>query len=95
MAKKGKTAKTLFDKVKELDPTFIEEVYSQSGDALKDRVLALTREEQEIETAKQADSSIPAIKEELKAANETYSIPLKAIKMKRRLIMEILGEKGK
>jgi hypothetical protein len=96
MAKKAKKGpKTLFDKVKELDPNFIDEVYVQSPDQLKDRVLQLSKDEEEIELARANDSEIPVLKEQLKTAGETYGIPLKAIKMKRKLIIEILGERGK
>ena len=96
MAKKAKKGpKSLFDKVKDLDPNFIDEVYTQSPDQLKDRVLQLSKDEEEIELARSNDSEIPVLKEQLKTAGETYGLPLKAIKMKRKLIIEILGERGK
>jgi len=90
-----KGPKSTFDKVKEVDPEFVNTVYTLTEEQLKEKIVALTRNEQEMDQAKSGDMDLARIREELKTANETYSGPLKASKLKKKLILEVLGTRGK
>lgn len=87
--------KTLFDKVKDIDPTFIEEVYVLSEDQLKAKLVGMLKEQTDLETAKDSDTDLKQKQEAARVAGETYSVPFKAIKLKRRMIFQVLGERGK
>lgn len=91
--KKG--PKTLFDKVKEIDPYFIEEVYKDTDNKLNDRLSTIAKEMTTQEDARDADPDLKSLREQLKTAGETYSKPLNALKLKRKLIYKILVERGK
>lgn len=94
--KKGKKGPpSLWDKVNALDPAFASEVYSLSDEALKDKLVQMASHQADIEEARSKDSDLERIKEELKTANQTYSEPLKAIKLKRSLSVQVLKERGK
>jgi hypothetical protein len=95
MAKKAKKGpKTLFDKVKELDPTFVEEVYMLKNEQLNDKIADMAKQRTLLEVTQSKDEDIKSLKEQLKVANETYTLPVKAIKMKTKLIYKILQERG-
>lgn len=95
MAKKAKKGpKTLFDKVKDLDPTFVEEVYMLKNEQLNDKIAGMAKDRTLLEVSQSKDSDIKSLKEQLKTANETYTLPIKAIKMKTKLIYKILQERG-
>lgn len=96
MAKKTKKGpKTLWDKVNDVDPIFAGEIYAASDDAIKDKLVQMASHQADIEEAKSKDSDIERLKEELKTANQTYSVPLKAIRLKRALSVQVLKERGK
>jgi hypothetical protein len=96
MAKKAKKGpKTLFDKVKEIDPTFVDEVYMSTDDKLDARLSQIAKDMTTFENQRDADMDIKSLKEQLKTANETYSLPLNALKLKRKLVYKILEERGK
>jgi hypothetical protein len=87
--------KSLIDRVRDLDPTFADEAYSLSDEALKEKLVTMSKHGQDIDTAKKADQDIKTKREELKVMNQTYSEPLKAIKLKTKLSLEILADRGK
>lgn len=95
MPRTPKGKKTVFDKVKDLDPSFAEEVSTMTDLDLKERVVTLTKYSMEIEEARQDDQDLASLKEQLKVANQTYSEPLKANKLKRQLILDVLKSRGK
>jgi hypothetical protein len=95
MAKRGRKAKTTYDKVNELDPGFASEVFSLKDDQLNDKLALMAKHRAEIEEAKTSDESIKRLREELKVAGESYSEPLKGIKLKTKLVIEVLKERGK
>lgn len=95
MAKQRKLPKTLFDKVNDLDPTFASEVYTLKEDQLNGKLAEMAKNQTEIEDAREADVDLKSLKEQAKVANETYSEPLKAMRLKRKLITKILQERGK
>jgi hypothetical protein len=98
--KKGSSApKTPFEKLvaklKEVDPYFVESIYSSKDEDLNSKFGSLAKQMTEIENARDNDDDLKAKKEELKVLNETYTEPLKAIKMKRKFIYKVLEERGK
>lgn len=95
MGKGRKGKKTLFDKVKDLDPSFTDTVYSMSDVELKERLFTMIGHEAEIEKTRDEDPDLTSLREQLKVASQTYSEPLKASKLKKRLILEVLKERGK
>lgn len=94
MGRRTKKATTVYDKVKELDPSFIEEVYTLTTEALKDRVVTLNKHAVEIQEAKIVDTDLASKEEAAREARKTYSEPLNANRLKRRLIIQILNERG-
>lgn len=95
MPRTPRTPKSAFDKVKEMDPSFAEEVNTMTDSDLKEKVVTLTKYSLEIEEARKDDSDLASLKEQLKVANQTYTEPLKANKLKRQLILDVLKSRGK
>lgn len=95
MPRPSKAPKTTFDKVKDLDPNFAEEVNTMTDSDLKEKVVTLTKYSMEIEEARKDDQDLASLKEQLKTANQTYTEPLKANKLKRQLILDVLKSRGK
>jgi hypothetical protein len=87
--------KSLIDKVRDIDPTFADEAYSLSDDDIKAKMLTMAKHRSEIEAAKKTDSDLKSKQMEVREANKTYSEPLKAIKLKTDLSLEILKDRGK
>lgn len=95
MAKRGrKGPKTLEDKVRDLDQEFVNEVRAGTTDAIKDRLIKMDKYEVELQEAKKEDMDLASKREALKVANQTYSEPLNAIKLKRAFALKVLAEKG-
>ena len=96
MAKKRgpKGPKTLEEKMKDLDEFFVDEIRSTTAEGVKDKLIKLDRYEGELEDARKEDADLASKKEAAKVAGETYSIPLKAIKLKRAFALKVLTEKG-
>ncbi len=95
---RGKSKKgpaTLWDKVNAMDAIFAGEVYSLSDDSLKDKLVQMASHQADIEEAKENDTDLESKREALKTANQTYSEPLKAIRLKRALSVQVLKERGK
>ena len=90
-----KGPKTLFDKVKDKDATFASQVYSMTDEALKAKIISCEEQVETVEEAKENDADMKETKEKLNTMNESYSEPLKTLKLKKRLIMQILKERGK
>jgi len=95
MPRQSKNPKTVFDKVKDLDPDFAQEVNTMTDTDLKEKVIVLTKYSMEIEEARKEDQDLASLKEQLKTANQTYTEPLKANKLKRQLILDVLKNRGK
>ena len=96
MAKRGRKAKgpkSLEEKVRDADPAFPDEVRVATPDQIKDRLVKLDRYETELLDAKKNDLELQSLREKTKTANETYSEPLKALKLKREFVLSILAEK--
>ena len=82
-------------KLKEIDPDFLGSVHSSKTEDLEKRMLGYAKDMTGIENARDEDPDIKAKKEELKVLNSTYGDPLNAIKLKRKYIYKILGDRGK
>jgi hypothetical protein len=97
MAKKRtpKAPKTLFDKVKEFDETFATEVATATDDNIKDRLVKLTDDNRKIEDAQFEDSDLASLRAQVKTANETYTVPIKRNKLRMKLLLQTLTERGK
>ena len=93
--RKKKGPKTLVDKVREIDSAFADEVYSMTDEGLRNRVITTSKEDLEIEAAKKDDMDLLSLKEQVKVASETYTEPMKANKLRRKLALQVLGERGK
>jgi ABC-type Fe3+-hydroxamate transport system substrate-binding protein len=97
MGRKGgrKGPATLFDKVKALDPDFVETIYSATDEKLNEKLAGLAKTATTFENARDNDHDLKSLREQLKEAGKTYSEPLTACKLKRKLIYKILEERGK
>lgn len=95
MARKPKGPVTLYDKVNKLDPAFASEVYSLTDDLLKSKLVDLAKYEEEMLDAKEKDPDLAEARQRLKTANESYREPLKANKLKRKLLLQVMAERGK
>lgn len=94
MSKKAKGPKTLEEKIRDMDDAYADEVRLSTQQQIKDRLLKLDKYECDLEAARSDDEDLQSKREQLKIANETYSIPLKAIKLKRAFGLKVLSEKA-
>jgi hypothetical protein len=97
MAKRGRKAKgpkTLEEKIRDADVSFVDEIRVATPDQIKDRLVKLDRYETELLDTKKNDMELQSLREKTKTANETYSVPLKAVKLKREFMLVVLTEKG-
>lgn len=90
-----KLPKSLWDQVKEVDEQFATEIYSLTDDQLKEKLINFANEQQLYEDRKSSDPDLKRLTEERKTVADTYDMPLKAIKLKRRLAIQTLRERGK
>lgn len=98
MAKKSKTpkdSKTVFEKLNEAEPGFLDSVISANDESIKNLIVRFELEDKQFEEAKKLDTDLKLKKEELKIANETYSVPLARNRLKRRALAILLSERGK
>lgn len=97
--KANSAPKTPFEKMvaklKEVDPYFVESIYASKDEDLNAKFGSLAKQMTEVENARENDEDLKTKKEELKVLNETYTEPLKAIKLKRKFIYKVLEERGK
>ena len=94
MAKRARGPKTLTDKVRDIDPDFILAVESFSAEALKTKIVDLTKYQIELLDAKKEDTDLNRILEQKRVAEETYTIPVKGNKLKVNYLVELLKAKG-
>lgn len=92
--KKPKGPKTLEEKVKDVDEYFVEETRLSTSDQIKERLVKLDRYEDELLAIRDEDEDLKIKRDAARIAGETYSIPLKAIKLKRAFSLKVLSEKG-
>jgi len=92
--RKSRQPKTLEEKVFSIDPDFITEIRGGTLDEAKNKLFRLDKYETELMDARDDDQDLASKREELKVANQTYSEPLKAIKLKRAFALKVLAEKG-
>ena len=88
----AKQKKTLDEKMFALDPYFVEEVGSMDFTRMTVKIADLARNREVIEEAKKEDIDLQALRDQLKVMNETYSEPLKAIKMKIQYLVKKMSD---
>lgn len=93
--RKPKAPKTLWDKVKEFDEALATTIYSCTDEELKAKLVGYADETNKVEKAREDDTDLLSLKEQVKTAGETYSIPLKRNRMKVKLVLQVLTERGK
>lgn len=87
-------AKSLEEKINDLDENYAGDVRSTDPEAIKSRLLKLDIYEQELQDAKSEDMDLAQKAEAHSEAKKTYSEPLGAIKLKRSFCLQVLSEKG-
>ena len=92
--RKNKGPETLEDKVRKIDPDLADGVASMSTDELKNRIVKISQVDEQFEAARRDDQDLKSLQEQLNVARETYSVPLKANKLRRKLILSVLKERG-
>lgn len=92
---KRKGPKTLEEKVNDVDEYFAEEIRSATPEFIKEKLFKMDEYEVQLSKAKEEDEDLKMKRDALKVANQTYSVPLKAIKLKREFALQVLKEKGK
>lgn len=90
-----KGPETLYDKVKAFDEDLATRVYAMTDDDLKNKLVGLSNDDEQIEDAKSKDSDLVSLQNELTTAKQTYSVPLKQNRMRRKLVLQTLKERGK
>ena len=92
---KGRKSKTLHDKLKEVDPQFLDNVMALDGGRMGDKIIELAKYQNEIEEARKEDLDLNRILDQKKVAEEVYVQGLKVNKMKIKYLVESLKAKGK
>lgn len=99
MKKQPRKTKTprekLETKLKEADPYFIEAIYLSDDDTLVAKLADIAKHTTQIENSQAADPDLSEAKEKVKVLNESYTIPLNTLKLKRKFIYALLEERGK
>ena len=91
---KSRGRKSVEEKINDIDESFCGAIRSSSAEDIKEKMIKLDRYESQLHTAREDDMDLASKKEALKVANQTYSEPLSAIKLKRSFALQILDEKG-
>ncbi len=80
---------------KKLTETFIDEVNGLDEKGLRDKVVTLSKEIEDIERAKEADADLAALKDRVKELAGAYSDAKKDKSNKLKYVLFLLEEKGK
>lgn len=94
MAKFRKSKQTLEDKIRALDPAFVDDVVALSNDQIKEKLVSITRYDAEMEEAKKNDQHLQETKEQHDAAGEVYKNHNTASKLKKKLLIQILDTRA-
>lgn len=73
---------------------FSEEVASMSKEALKEKLVDISKYVKELEEAKKEDTDLQAILEQKAVAEEPYKSAFKGARLKINFLLEILATKG-
>lgn len=93
MAKRQRAKKTLADKVRDISPEFADAAPNMTNAQLKDKLVEMAKFDEELEEAKKNDGDLAERKAAYDAAKESYTEPLKANRVKRKYVLEILGSR--
>ena len=91
---RGRRSKSAYDKLKALDPDFVEVTLGLQGPDLKNKIIDLAKYQKEILEAKAQDMDLKRIIEQKSVAEEVYKTNLSAIKLKVNYLLDLLKEKG-
>jgi len=94
MARRGRKIKSTYDKLKDVDPQFLEAMQGMQPEGLKQKIVDLTKYQIETSEAKKNDPDLQKITEMKSVAEESYRSALGAIKLKLKFIVETLQSKG-
>lgn len=87
--------KSVFDKLKELDPAFLDEVVALDSDNMGKKIVELAKYQSQIEEAKKQDVDLSRILEQKRVAEEVYVQGIKVNKMKIKFLVQTLEARGK
>jgi len=87
-------AKSLEEKISDLDQFFIESVEGLQGEALKKKLFELDKYEGDLMSQKEDDEDLKEKQAIAKEANAIYSEGFKAIKLKRKFLLRMLTDQG-
>lgn len=91
---RGRKSKSIEDKIRDIDEHFLSEVVGMSPDQLKSKLTSIVGHEEEIKEAHGNDEDLKRAEEEVKTMKSTYTEPLKAIKLKKSLLVRMLKDQG-
>lgn len=91
MAKGKKNIRTV---VQKQFPEFPEVVDALGLDDLEKRLSQYAKEQDKVDQAKEADEALEQAKEQVKEYNAPYSEAKKALKLKMKYLIMLIGEKG-
>ena len=94
MARRARKSKSTYDKLKEIDPQFLENIQSAAKENLDGKIVELTKYQEEISEAKKADPDLQRLQEQVRFANAGYRETQGAIKLKIKYVVELLKSKG-
>jgi len=87
-------SKTVFDKIKDIDPEFVKSFGELTEAALiKEKIFEMSRYATELGNAKSEDQDLKEKSEAHNEAKKTYSVPLDAIKLKMIFLHQLLRSK--
>ena len=88
-----KKNKTVYEKAKETDKHFVEEVEFAPLSVLYEKIADIEKYVFELADAKKEDPDINQLKERLKVANQAYKEPLDAAKIKKKYLLQLIESK--
>lgn len=91
MAKERKDVRT---KAQKQIPDFVEVVDALGLDDLEKRLNTLAKQAEEVETAKDEDENLEEAKSVVRELNSPYTDAKKAIRLKTKYLIQLIGEKG-
>jgi hypothetical protein len=97
MARRGRKPKgpmSLWDKVKAVDENFAVGINAMSEKDIREKLVTMANEDNTFEKSREDDSDLRSLREQLKTAGQTYTVPLTNNKLRRRLCLQTLKERG-
>jgi hypothetical protein len=92
--RKIKAKASTWDKVKKIDEEFAVAVNSATTEQLRDWIINTNKSDEEYKELQDNDGDLKSLKEAVKAASSLYTDTFTANKLKRKLCLELLAERG-